>query len=111
MRTIAENSNDFAELRTLDRGNCVYVDKTDYFHRLVTEDVQSQGRADMVVKARRAIYIIELKRDETAAAALAQIHEKDYAVSYRARNLPIWAIGLNFDSKTRQLTDAVHERL
>ena len=176
MKTIAENSNDFAELRTLDRGNCVYVDKTDYdwkvhpvihldfslgacrthaefmtempavvktainktgyahgakegrayemsFERMlkilfwaqglevITEDVQSQGRADMVVKARRAIYIIELKRDETAAAALAQIHEKDYAAPYRARNLPIWAIGLNFDSKTRQLTDAVHERL
>ena len=37
MRTIAENANDFADLRTLDGGNCVYVDKTDYFHRLVTD--------------------------------------------------------------------------
>ena len=26
-------------------------------------------------------------------------------------DLPIWAIGLNFDSKTRHLTGAVHERL
>ena len=78
---------------------------------VVTEDVQSQGRADMVVKARRAIYIIELKRDETAAVALQQIHEKSYAEPYMASGLPIWAIGLNFDSKTRQLTDAVHERL
>ena len=31
MRTIAENANDFVDLRTADGGNCVYVDKTDYF--------------------------------------------------------------------------------
>ena len=36
MKTIAENANDFVDLRTADGGNCVYVDKTDYFHRLVT---------------------------------------------------------------------------
>ena len=36
MKTIAENANDFADLRTTDGGNCIYVDKTDYFHRLVT---------------------------------------------------------------------------
>ena len=36
MKTIAENANDFSDLRTADGGNCVYVDKTDYFHRLVT---------------------------------------------------------------------------
>ena len=78
---------------------------------VITEDVQAPGRADMVVKARRGIYIVELKRDESAEAALAQIHEKDYAAPYRAYKLPVWAIGLNFDSKTRQLTGAVHERL
>ena len=49
--------------------------------------------------------------DETSAAALAQIKAKDYAAPYRARNLPIWAIGLSFNSKTRQLTDATSERL
>ena len=36
MKSIAENANDFVDLRTADGGNCVYVDKTDYFHRLVT---------------------------------------------------------------------------
>ena len=36
MKTIAENANDFASIRTMDKGNCIYVDKTDYFHRLVT---------------------------------------------------------------------------
>ena len=37
MRTIAENANDFADLRTMGKGDCIYVDKTDYFHRLVTD--------------------------------------------------------------------------
>ena len=50
-------------------------------------------------------------RRQTAAAALAQIKAKDYAAPYRARNLPIWAIGLNFDSKTRGLIGADYERL
>lgn len=36
MKTIAENANDFASIRTMDKGNCICVDKTDYFHRLVT---------------------------------------------------------------------------
>ena len=27
MKTIAENANDFASIRTMDRGNCIYVDK------------------------------------------------------------------------------------
>ena len=36
MKTLAENASDFADLRTLDNGDCIYVDKTDYFHRLVT---------------------------------------------------------------------------
>ena len=29
----------------------------------------------------------------------------------RARNVPVWAMGLNFDSKTRGRTDADYERL
>ena len=78
---------------------------------VAAEDVQSQGRADLVVKYRKAIYVFELKRDETAAAALDQIKTKGYAEPYRASGLPVWGIGLNFDSKTRQLTDAISERL
>ncbi len=75
----------------------------------VCEDLQTVGRADLVVKYRKAIYVFELKRDESAAAALAQIREKGYATPYLSDGRPVWAIGLNFDSKTRQLTDAASE--
>ena len=36
---------------------------------VVTEDTQAQGRADLVVKYRKAIYVFELKRDESPAAS------------------------------------------
>ena len=45
MKIIAENANDFASIRTMDKGNCIYIDKTDYFHRLVT----AQGRPCVVL--------------------------------------------------------------
>ena len=77
----------------------------------ICEDRQAGGRADIVVKYRKAIYVFELKRDGTAADALGQIRENGYAEPYLADGRPVWAIGLNFDSKTRQLTDAAHERL
>ncbi|MCQ2395616.1 MAG: PD-(D/E)XK nuclease domain-containing protein [Kiritimatiellae bacterium] len=49
--------------------------------------------------------------DESAAAALAQIKEKGYAKPYLADSRPIYCIGLNFDSKTRQLVDSAVETL
>ncbi len=76
-----------------------------------TEDVQAEGRADLVVKYRKGISVFELKRDESAEAALGQIRERGYAEPYRADGRPVWAIGLNFDSKTRNLTDALYERI
>ena len=76
----------------------------------VCEDTQSAGRADIVVKYRKAIYVFELKRDGSADEALAQIREKGYATPYLADGRPVWAIGLAFDTKTRQLVDAKEER-
>ena len=76
----------------------------------VCEDRQTGGRADIVVKYRKAIYVFELKRDGTADEALSQIRENGYAKPYLADGRPVWAIGLAFDSATRQLVDAKEER-
>ena len=75
------------------------------------EVTQTMGRSDLVAEHPCGIYIFELKVDSTAAEALAQIHEKGYARPYLADGRPVWAIGLAFDSKTRQLIDAKEERL
>ena len=80
-------------------------------YETVCEDRQTGGRADLVAKCPEGIYVFELKRDESAEAALAQIREKGYAAPYLADGRPVWAIGLAFDSQTRQLVDAKEERL
>ena len=47
----------------------------------------------------------------TAAEALEQIRARGYARPYRAPGLPVWAVGLAFDPKTRQLVDADVEKV
>ena len=74
------------------------------------EDVQSNGRADVVAKHKRGIYIFELKVDEPVDKAFVQIRKKGYAEPYLADGRPIWLIGLSFDSKTRRLVDCAAER-
>ena len=79
--------------------------------RVIAEDTQAHGRADLVVESQRNVYIFELKVDKTAAEALAQIKESGYAEPYRALGKPIHLIGLNFASATHSLSDTVVEAL
>ena len=74
--------------------------------RFRMEDVQADGRADIVAEHPCGVYVFELKVDESAAAALEQVKAKGYDAPYRAKGLPLYAVGLSFDSKTRHLVDA-----
>ena len=74
------------------------------------ENVQANGRADVVAKHPAEVCIFELKVDEPVDKAFAQIREKGYAEPFRADARPVWLIGLSFDSKTRQLVDYAAER-
>ena len=74
--------------------------------RFRMEDVQADGRADVVAEHPCGIFIFELKVDEPAAAALEQVRAKGYDAPYRGKGLPIHLVGLSFDSKTRHLADA-----
>jgi hypothetical protein len=69
------------------------------------EDVQSNGRADLIAEHRKGIFIFELKVDESVDKAFKQIREKGYAQPYAADSRPVWLVGLSFDSKTRHLAD------
>ena len=75
------------------------------------ENVQANGRADVVAKHPAEICIFELKVDEPVDKAFAQIREKGYAEPFRADARPVWLIGLSFDSKTRQLVDCSAEKM
>ena len=74
------------------------------------EDVQSNGRADVVAKNPEMVCVFELKVDEPVDKAFAQIRKKGYAEPYLADGRPIWLIGLSFDSNTRRLVECASER-
>ncbi len=62
------------------------------------------GRSDMVVETADAIYIWELKMDESPEAAIAQIHEKKYYEKYLHLGKAIKLIGVEFSSTERNIT-------
>ena len=74
------------------------------------ENVQANGRADVIAKHPAEVCIFELKVDEPVDKAFKQIREKGYAEPYRADSRPVWFIGLSFDSQTRHLVDFAAER-
>ena len=65
----------------------------------------SDGRMDVVLQTSDYIYIIELKVDESAAAAMQQIEEKQYALPFAADARRLYKIALNFNSQTRKIDD------
>ncbi len=65
----------------------------------------SNGRADCIVETDKYVYLFEFKRDDTAEAALRQIEEKGYTLSYAADPRTLYEIGVAFDSQKRTLSD------
>ena len=63
------------------------------------------GRSDMVIKTDQYIYLLELKVDQSAAAALAQIEEKAYAAPYATDPRTLFKIGLNFSTQSKQIDE------
>jgi len=70
---------------------------------LIGEDVTSMGRIDMTIKFDHAIYIIEFKVD--GKNALEQIKAKRYHEKYLGANLPIYLVGIEFDTKLRNVVE------
>lgn len=66
-----------------------------------TEVKSAIGRADVVMKTARAIYVFEFKLDGTAQQAMDQIGSKAYAIPYTPDTRPVVKIGVNFDTATR----------
>lgn len=77
--------------------------------RVVSEDTQAQGRADLVADAFGRVFVFELKLGGTAQDALAQIRDRRYNLPYLTSAQSLHRIGLAFDPETRQLVDAAAE--
>ena len=63
------------------------------------------GRVDMVMQAFGKLYLLELKLNRSAAAAMQQINLNDYPARFSQCGLPIVKVGINFDTATRTVSD------
>ena len=76
------------------------------FGRYVDVEVRTpRGRVDMVMKTDKALYVIELKLNMSAQAAVDQIDLKDYSSKFALAGLPIVKVGINFDPERRTIGD------
>lgn len=67
----------------------------------------SDGRMDLLLKSKKFIFIVELKYDGSAQAALDQIEHKKYAMQFHGDSRTIIKIGVNFSSKFRRIENWV----
>lgn len=69
------------------------------------ERATSNGRIDLTIQTKDYIYIIELKVDNTADAALRQIEEKGYAKPFADDPRRLIKIGVSFSSENRRIEE------
>lgn len=69
-----------------------------------TEVKSILGRADVVIKTKTDIYVLELKVDDTVENALAQIDDKGYAIQYEADGRKVTKCGVSISSEERNIT-------
>ena len=99
-----------------------YCDRTDYeghyqqmlyviFSLLGTYvDVEVRtpmGRVDMVMRTATTLYVVELKLNQSATAAMQQIDLKNYPERFALCGLPVVKVGINFDMERHTLKDWV----
>ncbi|MFP4347543.1 MAG: PD-(D/E)XK nuclease domain-containing protein [Desulfococcaceae bacterium] len=54
---------------------------------------------------------MEFKCDQSAEAAIRQIREKGYAEPYLGNGRPVFLMGINFSTETRNVSDWKIERM
>ena len=69
------------------------------------EEESAHGRADVVITLPSVVYVMELKFDGSAEAALRQIDEKGYLIPYTADGKRIVKVGVNYSSGERTITE------
>lgn len=69
------------------------------------EEESTHGRADVVITLPSVVYVMELKFDGSADAALRQIDEKGYLIPYTADGKRLVKVGVNYSSEERTITE------
>ena len=73
-----------------------------------TEVKSIKGRADVVVKTKNDIFVLELKVDDSVDNALAQIDSTGYAIPYESDGRKVTKCGVSISSEARNI---VHWRV
>ena len=82
---------------------------TDY---LVDVEVHTPtGRVDIVMLSRTTLYLIEVKMNKDAQAAMQQIDLKDYRQRFALCGKPVVKVGINFDARKGNVEDWVISRV
>lgn len=69
------------------------------------EKQNSKGRADIIIETDKNIFIFEFKLNKSAAEALDQIDQMQYALPYANDKRKIYKIGVNISSQSRTVDD------
>lgn len=69
------------------------------------EEESAHGRVDVVITLPSVVYVMELKFDGSADAALRQIDEKGYLIPYTADGKRLVKVGVNYSSEERTITE------
>ena len=69
-----------------------------------TEVKSILGRADVVIRTKTDIFVLELKVDDTVEHALEQISSKGYAIPYEADSRKVTRCGVTISSEARNIT-------
>ncbi len=69
------------------------------------EKATSNGRMDILLQTKEYIYLIEIKINDTAEAALRQIEEKGYARPFADDSRKLFRIGVRFSTENRCIED------
>jgi len=65
----------------------------------------TDGRMDILMQTQDYVYILELKIDQSADAALQQIDQKRYASALTDDHRKLYKIGVSFSSETRRVNE------
>ena len=71
------------------------------------EKQNSKGRADIIIETDNDVFIFEFKLDKSAAEALEQIEEMQYALPYQGDKRQVHKIGVNISSTSRTVDEWV----
>ena len=69
-----------------------------------------RGRVDMVMRSWTTLYVVELKLDKSADAAMQQIDLKNYPERFTLSGLPVVKVGISFDAEEHTLGDWLIEK-